>query len=164
MIGAAPSTIDGLHEAIKARLAVVAQQFFALETKTDRRAPKIGDGWLPPKATPDVEDYPFLLVRPASGADSEQAADQNATAKVKIIVGTYSDTDDGFRDVLQLIDAIRGDLAEEPTIAGTGFEHIGPLDWELVDPPVRPEWLGVVTTNWQIPRPRRIAARNPTED
>lgn len=165
MSAAAASSITGLRLALKQRLAVVAAGFDTLETKSGgQNAPQIVDFMLAPKATPDVEEYPFIAVRPRAGTDSPQGGDQGSTVTIDLEVGTYSDTDDGGADLEQLIDAIRLDLCEQPTIAGTAFEHIGPLSWEIPFPQPRPQWLCVVTTNWQIPRPRRVAALNPMED
>jgi len=158
---ARPATIVGLVQAFEERLAVVASRFPLLETKTDTRAPSVVDFLLPPKPGGDAEQFPFLMVRPANGTDSPQGADENATAAVKVIVGTYSDTDDGWRDVAMLIQAIRQDLGEAPAIDGTAFEHIGPLTWEIPEVQARPQWFGIVTTNWQLPRPRRVEALNP---
>lgn len=152
---AAPLTLPDLHKALKGRLQVVADGFPLFETKSASRAPVVLDGLLPPKGT-DAEQFPFLLVQPSSGTDSPQAGDQNSTAVVGIVVGTYSDSDDGWIDVLLLIEAIRRDLAEVPTITGTAFEHTGPLTWEIPwEQQARPQWLGRVTTTWTVPRPRR---------
>jgi hypothetical protein len=160
---AAPGTIAALHGAYKARLADVAAAFPLLETKSGSRAPRLADGWLPPKDAA-VEDFPFLALRPLSGADTEQGGDENATAVIQILIGTYSDTDDGWLDVALIIDAIRADLGAGPTIEGTAFEHIGPLTWELPEGQERPQWFGIVKTIWSLPRPRRVEARNPQED
>jgi hypothetical protein len=54
-----------------------------------------------------------------------QGADENSTAVVQIVIGTYSDTDDGWLDVSLIIDAIRADLGAAPAIDGTAFEHVG---------------------------------------
>lgn len=159
---AAGRTLKDLHVALKERLAVVIATLWRFETKTDQRAPEIVDGWLPPK-TPEGEQYPFLLVRPQSGTDSEPGADQNAKATVEIVIGTYSDSDDGWLDVLEVIEAVRQDVAAAPSIAGTAFEQTGPLTWEIPAEQVRPQWLGKVVTNWTIPRARRVEARNPEE-
>lgn len=167
---AAAGTLDALRGAIMARMAVVAAAFWTLSTKSGtQRAPQVIDSWLPPMATAADERFPYLIVRPKTGTDSEQGGTQNATAEVDIIIGTFSDTYDGGRDVLQLIDAIRENLAAAPTIAETAYEHTGPLAWQLLAPAdpltsTRPQWFGVITTNWTLPRPRRVEARNPTEE
>jgi len=161
---ASPNAIPGLHEALKARMAAIVAGFDGLSTKTGKRAPSIIDGWLPPKAGSDAEDYPFILVRPSSGLDTEESAEQHAEAKFKIIIGTYSDTDDGWIDLMLIVDAIRFDLGAAPVLQGTGFEQVGPLTWEIPEEQPRPEWLATVTTNWILPRPRRVDARNPMEE
>jgi hypothetical protein len=165
MTAAAASTITGLRMSIKERLALVAADFDTLGTKSGaKRAPQIIDFMLPPKAGLDAEDYPFIAVRPRTGTDDAQAGDQKSVAIVDLEIGVYSDTDDGGADLEQVIDAIRADLAEVPIIAGTAFEHVGPLTWEIPFPQPRPQWLGVVTTQWLVPRPQRLPARNPTEE
>lgn len=162
---AAPGTLAALHLAVAARMEAIAAPFWTQPTKTagTERAPTVVNGWLPPK-TPDAEQFPFLIVRPRTGTDSEQGADQDATATVEVIVGTYLDADDGWFEVLKIIDAIRGELASAPVLAGTAFEHKGPLAWELPEHQPRPQWFGTVTTIWNIPRPRRVEQRNPQED
>lgn len=159
-----PRTVAALHGALKARLTAVVSGF-SLKTKTAYRSPSVIDGWLPPKTAEDVDvdRFPFLLVRPRSGADSPQGGDENATAAFQIIIGTYSDEVDGWLDVMLLIDAIRDDLGAEPAIQGSAFEQIGPLTWELQEQQPRPQWFGSVTTQWNLPRPRRVEARNPQE-
>jgi hypothetical protein len=134
-----------------------------LKTKTGVRKPTVIDGWLPPKSAADDERFPFLIVRPSSGEDSAQGADETARAVMQIIVGTYDDTDDGWQDVAHLIDAIRFDLGAAPGIQGTGFEQVGPLTWTIPEEQPRPQWFGIVTTNWNLPRPQLVENRNPQE-
>jgi hypothetical protein len=162
---APPGTLTALHGAIKARMSIVAAAFPLLATKdpTVQRAPTVGDGWLPPKTAGADDQYPFLLVRPSGGTDTEQSADQNATADVDIVIGTFSDSDDGWLDVLLIIDAIRADLGAAPSIVGTAFEQTGPSTWQIPEEQPRPQWLGVVKTKWTVPRPQRVEARNPEE-
>jgi hypothetical protein len=158
-------TLDGLRAAIIARMGVVADKFQFLQTKNgEDRAPEVIDGWLDFLAANDVERFPFIIVRPTDGEDSKQGAEQDALAVVKLIVGTYSDTPDGFRDAVQMIDAIREDLGAAPAIVGTAYEHTGPLKWEVPEEQHRPQWMAIVTTNWTLPRPRRVEALNPDSE
>jgi len=160
---ATPATLAALHGAIKGRLAVVAAAFPLMATKDDgvQRAPTVIDGWLPPKTNADALDYPFIIIRPNDGTDDPQGADQTSTAAVELVIGVYGDENETWLDLSILIDAIRADLGEEPTIAGTLFEHVGPLTWEIPREQTRPEWLATVKTIWNVPRPERVAARNP---
>jgi hypothetical protein len=158
---AAPGTVAALYGAFAARLEVVAARLWGLSTKTEsQRAATVLPGWLAPK-TVESEQFPFILVRPRSGEDSVQGADERGTAQVRLIIGTFSDTDDGWIDVLSIIDAVRDDLGAAPAIDGTAYEHVGPLTWEIPDDQARPQWFGYVTTNWQLPRTQRVDALNP---
>lgn len=159
-----PCTLAGLHAALKAHLRADLAGFDGLETKTANRAPQILDGWLPPKDGTNAEDFPFVLVRPSNGNDSEEGIEQHGEAKIKLIIGTYSDTDDGWFDLVHIIDAIRLSLASAPSLNGISYEQVGPLTWEIPDEQPRPEWLATVTTTWYVPRPRRVDARNPGEE
>lgn len=159
---AKPGMVAGLHGALKPRIKAVVDLFDGLETKGGTtRAPETVDGWLDFKS-PELEQYPFAILRPSSGVDSEQGADENSRTTVKIIVGTYSEAIDGWRDVLMLIDAIRDDLLSAPAIDKTAYEMVGPLTWEMAEQQPYPQWLGTITTVWTLPRPQRIEARNPT--
>ena len=142
--------------------SLIACDFQSLQTETSTRAPVVFPGWVPPKPI-EGEQYPFLIVRPVSGADSEQSAEENATANFQIIVGTFSDTDDGWIDVMLLIDAVRNSFGSEPAIKGTSFEQTGPMTWNIPQEQPRPQWIGIVNTIWTIPRPRRVEARNPED-
>jgi hypothetical protein len=159
-LAAARGTVAGLHVALKARLEAIAKGFPLFQTKTDdRRAPTVVDFTLPPKEEAAAEQFPFIALRARVGSDSEQSSDQNARATFDIEIGTYGDDDDGYLDLLLLIDAIRLDLGAKPTIDGTAYEHVGPLTWETPFPQPRPHWLGVATTIWSLPRPRRVEAQ-----
>lgn len=161
---AAPSTLTGLQRALKSRVESIVAAFPLFETKSgSARVPSVHDFTLPPKDSASAEDFPFVAVRPRTGTDTEEGAEQNARATFDIEIGTYSDTNDGIQDVLAIVDAIRSSLGTQPHLDGTAFEHVGPLVWDTPFPQPRPQWLALVTTIWQLPRPQRAEARNPTE-
>jgi hypothetical protein len=155
---AAPGTIAGLRPALRARIESLAAGFWGLETKTDgkKSAPQVVGFTLPPRTTQDSDQFPFIAIRPRAGSDSEQGSDQSSRATVDIEIGTYSDSDDGDVDLHLIIDAIRVELAANPVLTGTQYEHIGPLTWEVPFPQPRPQWLALVTTVWALPRPQRV--------
>lgn len=160
---ASPGTIAGLHAAIKARLSADLAGFDGLETKTATRAPQVVDGWLPPKDGVGAQVYPFVLVRPSSGSDTEEGIEQHGEARVRLIVGVYGDDDDTWLSLVHIIDAIRLSLDAAPSVGGS-YDHVGPLTWEIPDEQPRPEWIAYVTTNWYVPRPLRVDARNPGQE
>lgn len=158
-LGLAPRTLLDLHAAVKARLETIAARY-EFGAKGGSKTPDVINGWLPPMMADklDVSRFPFILVRPKQGKDSEANADANARATVDIIVGTYCDEEDGWFDVAVLIDAIRLDIGSAPILERTAFEHVGPLDWVIPEEQPRPQWFGVVTTTWNLPRPYRAQA------
>lgn len=158
MTTAADGTILGLHAALLERMAEVARAFWNLETKRASRSPKVVGGWLPPKRAggAEAEDFPFILVRPRTGTDAEE----DARATVDILVGTCSDTDDGWHDVLLVVDAIRQDLEAAPVV-GECAQLVLPLTWELLEEQPRPQWMGRITATFTVPLPVRVDARNP---
>jgi hypothetical protein len=161
---AARTTTSGLLDALVARLGEIAPAFWGLSTKSAERAPTVVAGWLPPKTGPDDERFPFLIARPRTGIDPEQsAADPGSRATFEVIVGTYSDTDDGWRDLLLVIDAIRQSFGAKPNLGGA-YEHIGPLTWDIPEDQLRPQWQAVVTLQFALPRPQRVEALNPTQE
>lgn len=171
-MSAAPVTLRDLQRELVARCESVASRF-NLDTKAgDQRAPVVFEGWLRPKkavvsGSPvelDADQFPFLIVRPSSGSDSQPGEDQTAGAAFEIVIGTYGDDEKGWHDALSIIDAFRLSFGAEPVLAGTGFEHTGPLDWDLPRDQARPQWLALMTTNWTLPRPRRVEALNPTKE
>lgn len=167
-LAAAPGTLAGLYRALTTRMEEIAERMPLLETKSSAanpsaaRAPQVVGGWLPPKVDADDEYYPFLIVRPRDGSDSEQGATEQSLAAFQILVGTYSDTDEGFEDVVLLFDAVRSSLLSQPVLSGTSFECLS-LTWQLPEQQTRPQWLGTITTNWNLPRPVRVDALNPRE-
>lgn len=163
---AAGATLGDLHKAIKARLAT-ALAHASLKSKTGERAPQIFDGWLPDRASRAKVDesgidaatlrdqFPYVIVRPVSGGDDADSAEAAAKTTVRLLLGTYDDTVDGWIDMMHLVDLIRLDFGSNPVLEGTAFEHTGPLSWEIPDEQAPPQWQGLITTIWTMPRPAR---------
>lgn len=150
-------TLVDLHAALKARLVMIAARYELGTKDGGEKTPDVIDGWLPPMTADklDASRFPFMLVRPKQGKDSEASVDASSRASVDIIIGTYCDAEDGWIDVAVLIDAIRLDIGASPVLERTAFEQVGPLDWVITEEQPRPQWFGVVTTNWSLPRPFR---------
>ena len=155
----ARSTLASLHALVKARCAAIAEDFWGLATKTGQRAPQIFDGYLPPRGRDD-EVFPYIIVGVGSGTDSPEGADQNGRAVVDLSIATLSDEDDGYIDLLNLIDAIRESFEGAPFLGGS-IELVGPLAWAIPEKQVRPQWVGSVLLTFEIPRPVRVASLNP---
>lgn len=151
------STIAGLHRALVVRVRALVAAFWTMSEADPPAPPTVVEGWLPPRG--DSSPGPFVIVRPRTGTDTVEGADQHATATVDLVLGfPMADGDKEWIALVNLIDAIRQDVLAVPVLAGTACEHIGPLTWTLPDDQARPEWRAVVTTVWQLPRPQRTDA------
>lgn len=161
MITGAPSTIGDLSRALAARMVEVVEEV-RLATKTTTRAPTVTEGWLP-NPTPGSEPFPFVLVRVVGVTDDGE----EARAKVKIIIGTLSSDDAGFRDVYNMAQATWNSLGTQPVLeihggaapfetVATAIQHIGPLEIDIPDEQAMPQWHGYVTTTFRLPRPARV--------
>ncbi len=121
-----------------------------LETKNDTsKAPQVITGYLPPKKSTPDPDYPFVIVRLSKGKDQQGSGG----AVVRIIIGTYSeDSQNGWRDVANIIDRIWNELMKKQVI-GKKFKIEYPLDWDIPEEQPYPYWIGVMDTNWTVPHP-----------
>ncbi|TGV00499.1 hypothetical protein EN829_057710 [Mesorhizobium sp. M00.F.Ca.ET.186.01.1.1] len=99
------------------------------------------------KADSQEEDYPFIIVRAAGGEDMEDGS----TASLSLIFGTYSKDDDGFMDVLNIIECVRQALLK-CRVVGKSFRMELPLKWKLFDEQPYPAWVGEMNTMWTIPQ------------
>lgn len=165
------TTLAGLMRRAALRIEDVAAAFWNLETKPvepggtgDPRAPIVHIGDLPPKVGNDDIRPPFIVVRLAGHTDTEQGADEMATATLSLEICTYSDTADGAIDLVNVIDAIRVSLLEQPVLEDSAYECVGPITSDIPEQQPRPQWLGLVTTTWRLPRPQRVESLNPTEE
>ncbi|MGI6436406.1 MAG: hypothetical protein ACOX0F_13855 [Syntrophomonadaceae bacterium] len=122
---------------------------FLLETgKGQDKAPQVAEGWLPPKGSSDKPDFPYVIVRLCEGTDSEE----RGQATIKIIVGTYSEEIEGWKDVGNIIMRIRNTLLIT-RILNNRYQLELPLKWQLFEEQPYPEWIGQITTKWTIALP-----------
>lgn len=129
------------------------------------KQPNIVDGFLPPKRQSDVDDFPWVIVRPVSGRTDGPSS---SVATIWLGVGTYCDTDDGHNDVLLVIAEIRRLLLEQQSLAyavgsggmanqsdaGSIFRLQFPMDWEVFEDQPDEFWVGHIITRWEVPTPQ----------
>lgn len=148
-----------LTRAIRALVAEAVKDF-ALPTKPERgseegvpRAPKVVNGYLPPKRSGQEDDFPFVLVRAEEGATDLDSTE----VKVSIIVGTYSEEFDGHEHCLNVMSRIRTALCSLPgmTIAHRyRLQH--PIKWNTYGEQPYPYWQLDMQTTWNIRTPQPI--------
>ncbi len=136
--------VDTIAEALKQGLSDIR-----LRDKTGAlRAPSVFTGFLPTKRSGQFDDFPYILVRPIDGKDS----DFEGTMRLRIILGVYDDGDDGqgFRDVANLIQRAKGHLEKNQDF-GSAIQLNYPLEWTIYEEQVFPQFIGEIVTSWTLP-------------
>ena len=137
-----------LIDELKGFLEEIAETY-ALETgKGSQKTPQVVEGWLPPKESQDVPDIPYIIIRLTEGEDTSETA----RATVKILIGTYSEDPDGWKDSMNVLLRIRERLLVVRTI-GNKFRVELPLKWKLFEEQPYPIWIGEVNTIWTVALP-----------
>lgn len=116
-----------------------------------KKAPQVVAGYLSekkPAQKQEVPDYPYVIVRFLKDDDDNEGA----AARVKIIVGTYSqDAQDGWRDPLNILTRIKQELLARP-VFGESFRVEKPIETEMPEEQPYPEWWGSLTLNVIMPQ------------
>lgn len=144
-------TIIGLCDALRTRIGE-ATATLRLETENlevPPRAPVIVNGFLPPKRSTQEPENPFIIVRPKDGRIPD---DGYNLAKVRIIVGTFSEEYDAHEYCIIVFERIMRALREQPTL-DRRYTLEYPLTWDLFDEQPYPFWQLVGTTEWIVPTP-----------
>ena len=147
-------TIVLLCEALRERIAE-ATSTLRLETEDlnhPPRAPRIVNGFLPPKRSNDEVENPFIIVRPKDGRIPDDGYNY---AKVRIIVGTFSEDYTAHDDCLIVFERIMLALREQPTLNNRYVLNY-PLTWEIFDDQPYPFWQLVGTAEYIIPSPVQL--------
>ena len=122
---------------------------YVLETgKGPSKAPQVVEGWLPPKESQDTPDIPYIIIRLTEGEDTNDIA----RTTIKILVGTYSEDNDGWKDSINILLRIRERLLTVRTI-GNKFRVELPLKWKLFEEQPYPIWIGELATIWTVALP-----------
>ena len=105
-------------------------------------------GYLPPKRSTSVDDFPFVIVR----ADSGSASRGNATVQVSLIIGCYSDESDGYAWCIEAMTRLRNALLIQ-TVLTNRFVLQTPVTWANHEDQPYPQWLLSMTTKWSFEAP-----------
>lgn len=112
---------------------------------------QVYEGYLPSKTAENINtpDYPYVIVRLHTG----DAQDNGHTVNVLLYFGTKSDDDEGFKDVLNVMEHVRIALLKQRVIEKQ-FRMELPYTWELFEGQPQPEWVGLAKTKWTLPAVR----------
>lgn len=126
--------------------AALAEVRLSTSDGDDARPPVLVAGWLPPKRSADEPLPPLLVVRPTQGADE----DDGSRVEVQLLLETFSEDTEGWRDLTNVVQRIRSALTAQRTLGPFHLEL--PLKWQLFDEQPLPQWGAVLTTTWTQPR------------
>ena len=129
---------------------------FGMPTKDGKlRAPKIIDGYLPPKRSGTDEDFPFVVVR----ADSGTADHNAANVEVTLIVGAYTEETNGYLYCLNVMTRIRNALLSlKNGCLADRFLLVGEFSWKNIEDQPWPQWNLFITTNWMTNAPQFLTS------
>ena len=123
---------DALREHLKTSLKNIKLPTRGADLETDglARNLKIIDGYLPTKEEDSEDPYPFVLVR----ANSAQLSPQRSQTEVSIVVGTYGKDSVGYRDAVNVLDAVVNAIVEFTQLPLKQKFHLVPeLDWQIIN-------------------------------
>lgn len=125
---------------------------FSMPTKTGiERAPKVIEGYLPPKRSNSDDDFPFVIVRPAQGTSEMGQTD----VTVNIIIGCYTEGLDGYKYCLNVMNRIRHSLATMSChTLKNKYQLKFPITWENPSDQPYPQWQIDMTTHWIFNTPQ----------
>ena len=106
----------------------------------------------------DIEsNFPCVIVKLADVIDKEEGTLDQARINVNILVGIYDENKDnqGYRDVWNIIEAIRQDLLTMPArVLAERYRLEMPMkSYVFDDEPTWPIYYGVIETVWETGRP-----------
>lgn len=124
-----------------------AVQDYRLPVKSgELKAPKVLNGYLPPKRTNrDEDDFPFIIVRTESGV-----CDQDSTrTEVSIIIGCYSQEIIGHEYCINVMTRIKNAFMSLPncTLAKRYILDF-PIKWAMAPDQPYPQWQLDMQTTW----------------
>lgn len=141
-------TINTLIDALISFLSEKTQNIILTTEAGIEKTPQYVNGYLPPKKSTDIEDFPFIIVRPNNGSDTPSNIGMSGDVAVKILIGTHSEDPHGYQDAVTLLEIIRRELLTQRVI-NKQFE-LQLFSWQFPDEQPFPHWYIELTTNWAV--------------
>ncbi len=145
--------VTNLLTKVLRELCEQAVKDFLLPTKDGQtlRAPRIVNGFLPPKRSTDLDDFPFVLVRPEQ-CTTDRGSEE---IRVSIIVGCYSEEYDGFEYGVNVVERIKEKICTLPSeTLDQRYQMRYPVKWTMVPEQPWPQWQIDMETIWIFNSPR----------
>lgn len=140
-----------LQDGLKLRMKRLFEHF-RLKNSNDVQVPiNIFTQHLPNKSKQQVDHFPCITIRLDDGAESGETNPQ--MVKVLFIVGVVDrdSANQGYRDVVGIIQKIYQDLKRNPVI-DEQFVLSYPIHWAYHDEDAHPHYFAGLETNWEVPK------------
>lgn len=151
----------GVYGLMSAMKELVEDALVSVSVEPGYEPPKVRLGYLPFETVPDnipegaaplvnteVEDEPFVIIRAMTGEDEAHEQD---VAKILILIGTKEVNEQGYMDVLHIMENLRAAIAKKNFIGRDHYEPFGKVKWTIPEEQPWPIWTGIIETNWIIP-------------
>jgi hypothetical protein len=142
------------NELVKALMECIeeAVKDYRLPVKNGvERAPRVINGYLPPKRTKrDEDDFPFIVVRAEGGTCNSESTE----TQVSIIIGCYSQEVVGHEYCINVMTRIKEAITSLPngTLAKRYVLEY-PITWDMVADQPYPQWQLDMSTKWLFQTP-----------
>lgn len=115
------------------------------------KKPEIINGYLPPKNSDDIPDFPCVIVRPSEG-DTEIIEGSNPIdlCTVKMLIGSYGRDNSDFEYCLVIKSRIVNYFRANPCLNKT-FKIKPAIKWNMPDEQGSPIWYVQLVTIWEMP-------------
>jgi len=145
--------ISGLVDAIAVFVESKLENMPTGTNKNTTKIPKVIKYDLPLKESDDEPDFPYVLIMPDEGSDDEE----QSTVSVLLQIGAYAEDNEGFADVLNVLQTIRTALLQT-AILDKRYRLNKPLKWSRNRDTQNyyPQWIAVMQTEWTLPLPNEI--------
>lgn len=141
-----------LTEALREKIEEAVKDFRLPVKGGEMRVPTVINAYLPPK-NHEVKDFPYVLIRAEAGNSSPSETETT----VAIIIGCYSEEDDGSEHCINVMTRIRSALSSmENGILANKYVLKYPITWEIVPEQPWPQWQLDIVTKWGYNSPQAI--------
>lgn len=131
---------------LKKFLEIVIKDYNFKTNKQDiLKEPQVVLGYLPFKGESENPDYPYIIIRAVNGVDDKE----KSIISINIILGIYSEDNDGWEDIINVCQRVRQALLDNKTLANKFC--LEQIEWEIFEEQTIPEWNGILRTLWSLP-------------
>lgn len=143
-----------MSDALRALIEDCTKNLSMPDSEGGSSSPVVYDAFVPKKRRGETDPkLPFIVVRPSKGGDDEaQNGAYQSTVEAMILIAVHRPEEDGYRDVVTILEKIRLKLLSYP-VFGKRYRVERPIAWEISEDESWPNWYGVITLQVTVPQP-----------